>query len=106
MSGKAPRAMAIGCHPDDIEFMMAGTLFRLAEEGWEIHYMNVANGSCGTQEYNTEEIVAIRTEEARTAAAFLGADWYPPIVPDAEVTYAIPLLRKVAAAVRKAAFPA
>lgn len=102
MSQETRRAMAIGCHPDDIEFMMAGTLFQLAEEGWDIHYMNVANGSCGTQEYNTEEIVSIRTEEAKAAAAFLGAQLYPPIVPDAEVTYAIPLLRKVAAAVRMA----
>ena len=39
-------AFAIACHPDDIEFMMAGTLTRLKEDlGYEIHYMNIANGS-------------------------------------------------------------
>ena len=37
-------AMAIAAHPDDIEFMMSGTLMRLGKEGWELHYMNIANG--------------------------------------------------------------
>lgn len=41
-------AFAIGAHPDDIEFMMGGTLFLLKEAGFESHYMTVANGSCGT----------------------------------------------------------
>ena len=31
----APRALAVAAHPDDIEFMMAGTLLRLADAGWE-----------------------------------------------------------------------
>ena len=44
-------AIAIGAHPDDIEFMMAGTLLLLKKAGYEIHYMNVANGSCGSVQY-------------------------------------------------------
>jgi len=47
MSAK-PAAFAIGAHPDDIKFMMAGTLILLREAGWSLHYMNIANGSCGT----------------------------------------------------------
>ena len=42
-------AMAIAAHPDDIEFLMAGTLRLLAEAGWETHYLTVANGSCGSR---------------------------------------------------------
>ena len=42
------RAFAVAAHPDDIEFFMAGTLMRLGEAGYELHYMNVADGSCGT----------------------------------------------------------
>ena len=38
-------AFALAAHPDDIEFMMAGTLVLLGDAGYEIHYMNVANGS-------------------------------------------------------------
>ena len=30
------RILAFGCHPDDIEFMAAGTLALLAREGFEI----------------------------------------------------------------------
>ncbi len=102
MSKKEWTAMAIGCHPDDIEFMMSGTLFLLREQGVRLHYMNLANGSCGTQEYGTEEIIQIRGQEAQTAAAFLGAEYYPPIAPDLEVVYDIDLVRRTAAAIRKA----
>ena len=41
-------AIAIAAHPDDIEFYMAGTLLLLKRAGYEIHYMNVANGNCGS----------------------------------------------------------
>ena len=44
------RAFAIAAHPDDIEFVMAGTLILLKRAGYEIHYMNVANGCCGSKE--------------------------------------------------------
>ncbi|MDG2125455.1 MAG: PIG-L family deacetylase, partial [Verrucomicrobiales bacterium] len=40
--------MAIGAHPDDIEFMMAGTLLLLQKQGWEVHYMNLSSGNCGS----------------------------------------------------------
>ena len=32
---RAPSALAIAAHPDDIEFMMAGTLRLLHEAGWD-----------------------------------------------------------------------
>ena len=65
VSGPARVVFAVAAHPDDIEFMMAGTLFLLREAGYELHYMNIANGSCGTVTRSRDEIVAIRTEEAR-----------------------------------------
>ena len=43
---KTKHAFAIAAHPDDIEFQMAGTLILLQRAGYEIHYMNIANGSC------------------------------------------------------------
>ena len=42
------RAFAVAAHPDDIEFVMAGTLILLSRAGYEIHYMNIANGCCGS----------------------------------------------------------
>lgn len=94
--------LAIGCHPDDIEFMMGGTLLLLRDRGHTIHYLNVANGSCGTPERDREDIIRIRREEARTSAGRLGAVFYESLVDDLDVFYAQPLIRRVAAVVRDA----
>lgn len=94
-------ALAIGCHPDDVEFMMAGTLSLLQKKGWETHILTVANGSCGTAEYDTETIVAMRRQEAENAAKVMGATYHPGLAPDIEVVYSLPLLRKVTAVVRR-----
>ncbi|MDD3366866.1 MAG: PIG-L family deacetylase [Sphaerochaetaceae bacterium] len=96
-------ALAIGCHPDDIEFMMAGTLFLLKGQNISLHYLNIANGNCGTLEYNREEIEVIRRKEAQTAAAYLGATWYPSFTNDLEVVYDLDIVRKTAAVIRQVA---
>jgi len=94
-------AFAIAAHPDDIEFMMGGTLLLLGRAGHELHYMNIANGSCGTATHTKEEIICIRGEEARAAAEVLGAIHHPPFVDDIEIFYEKELLAKVAALVRE-----
>ena len=48
MKARPFTALAVAAHPDDIEFYMAGTLLLLKKAGCEIHYMTVANGSCGS----------------------------------------------------------
>ena len=101
MTGPTPIAFAIGAHPDDIEFMMAGTLMLLGEAGYELHYLNIANGSCGTATHSKEEIIATRTEEARAAARLLGARHHPPFVDDIDIFYENDLLAKVGAVVRE-----
>jgi len=97
------RVLAIAAHPDDIEFGMSGTLILLSKMGAEIHYMNIANGSCGTAEYDTEEIIKIRLEEAKNAAKQIGANFYPPIVNDFEIYYNRKLLTKLSSVVRDVA---
>jgi LmbE family N-acetylglucosaminyl deacetylase len=93
--------LAIGCHPDDIEFMMAGTLLLLKTAGCTLHYMNLADGRCGTTRYDVAEIVAIRRGEAQAAAGLLGAAYHESLVPDLEVFYLQPLIRKVTAVIRQ-----
>jgi len=95
--------LALGCHPDDIEFMMAGSLFLFKEKGLDVHYMNLANGNCGTLEYSREEIEVIRRKEAQNAAAFLGATWHHDLANDMEVLYDLDLVRKVTAVIRQVA---
>ena len=94
---------AMAAHPDDIEFGMAGTLFLLKRAGCDIHYMNVATGSGGSTKLDAPTISAIRTDEARSAARYLGAAFYPPLVPDLEVFYDRATLARLASAVRAAA---
>ena len=95
------RVFALACHPDDIEFMMAGTLFLLKEAGCELHYMNLANGSCGTTELRAEEIVRIRRGEAERAATVLGAVFHESLANDLEVFYTQDLIRRVTAVIRQ-----
>jgi N-acetylglucosamine malate deacetylase 1 len=94
------KVFAIGCHPDDIEFMMGGTLWLLKAAGCELHYMTIANGSCGTAELGIEEIVSIRAKESRQAAAMLNAVYHASLVNDLEVLYTLDLVRRVTAIIR------
>lgn len=94
--------LAIAAHPDDIEFVMAGTLLQLAARGWKVHYFNIANGCGGSMILNRAECAATRLLEAQKAASLIPAQFYPPICDDLEIFYNSELLRKVAAVVRKA----
>ena len=53
------RVFAVAAHPDDIEFFMSGTLMRLGEVGYELHYMNLADGCCGSTQHDAETIAEI-----------------------------------------------
>ncbi len=94
-------ALAVGAHPDDVEFMSAGTLALLKDAGYEPHILTVANGSCGTAEYTAEEIIRIRRGEATAAAEVMGGVYHPGLVNDIEIFYDEPTLRKVTAIVRE-----
>ena len=95
-------AIAIAAHPDDIEFVMAGTLLLLKQRGWEIHYFNLSTGNCGSVRYNDAQTRRWRLAEAKRAANVLGAHFHPPIADDLEIFYDIKLLRRVAAVIREA----
>jgi N-acetylglucosamine malate deacetylase 1 len=94
-------AIAIAAHPDDIEIWMAGTLLLLRKAGWNIHYMNISSGSLGSTVMTPAQTRAARRKEAKAAAKLLGATWHPPFCDDMEIIYANPLVRKVAAVVRR-----
>jgi LmbE family N-acetylglucosaminyl deacetylase len=95
-------ALAVAAHPDDIEFGMAGTLLLLKRAGCTLHYMIVANGSCGTAELPEEQIVAVRKEESKKAAEYLGAAYHTSLCSDIQIFYEDHLIRKLTAVVREA----
>jgi LmbE family N-acetylglucosaminyl deacetylase len=99
-SQQAPVAFAIGAHPDDIEFYMAGTLLLLKRAGWAIHYMTLASGNCGSVEQSAAVTRKARAAESRRAAQILGAEFHPSLVDDLEILYELATLRRLAAVVR------
>jgi len=68
------RALAIGAHPDDIEFGCGATLARWAAAGTEIHLLVLTDGSKGSWDEGDDlaALVARREAEAREAARVLG----------------------------------
>jgi LmbE family N-acetylglucosaminyl deacetylase len=69
------RALAVGAHPDDIEFGAGATLARWAEAGCEVSLLVCTDGSKGTWNPDADipALVATRQAEARAAAGALGA---------------------------------
>ena len=68
------RALAIGAHPDDIEFGCGATLAKWAKDGCEIFHLVCTDGSKGSWDPATDTalLVARRQAEQRAAAKVLG----------------------------------
>lgn len=97
-----PSALAIAAHPDDIEFVMAGTLLLLKEAGWQIHYLNLTDGNMGSTVMNATQTARTRHKEAQASAKLMGAKWYASFCPDLGVFYTEKNLRRLCAVVRQA----
>lgn len=68
-------ALAIGAHPDDIEFQCGATLAKWAAAGAVIHHLVLTDGSKGTWDASEDPaaLVAVREAEQRAAAKALGS---------------------------------
>jgi LmbE family N-acetylglucosaminyl deacetylase len=68
------RALAVGAHPDDIEFGCGATLAKWAAQGCEIHHLVCTDGSKGSWDHAQDptELVAIRQREQQAASRALG----------------------------------
>ncbi len=97
-----PSALAIAAHPDDIEFVMAGTLLQLKAAGWDLHYLNVSTGNMGSTVMSASETARVRRREGQAAAKVLGAKWYAPFCDDLLVFYNEENIRRLTAIVRTA----
>ena len=80
---------------------MAGTLFLLKQAGYEIHYMTVASGNCGSAERNAPATRRIRRKESQRAAEILCARYHPSLTDDLEIFYDLKTLRRLAAVIRE-----
>ncbi|GAA5508551.1 PIG-L family deacetylase [Novipirellula caenicola] len=88
-------ALALMAHPDDAEITCAGTLIRLAEQGWETHIATLTGGDCGALTGDAAEVARIRITEGTEAAKLAGATFHCLNEPDGRVVYDRNALQKV-----------
>ncbi len=67
-------AMVVVAHPDDAEFMVAGTVARWAQAGSEVTYVIITKGDKGSEDptMTPSRLTSIREAEQRAAGALLG----------------------------------
>ena len=70
------KVLAIGAHPDDVEFCAAGTLSLLRKKGYEVALATMTPGNYGSQTLTAREIGDTRRREAAQAASLIGARYY------------------------------
>src|SRR3546814_14974789 len=68
-------ALAIGAHPDDVEFGAGATLAKWSADGCVVHHLICTDGSKGSWDPDADiaELVVTRQGEQRAAAGALGA---------------------------------
>jgi LmbE family N-acetylglucosaminyl deacetylase len=97
-------ALAIGAHPDDVEFGCGATLAKWAAAGCAIHHLVCTDGAKGTWDpkADTAELVARRRVEQREASRRLGGRGAVTFLswPDGELEAGIPQRSEVAHAIR------
>ena len=97
--------LAIGAHPDDIEFGCGGTLAKWAASGAIIHHLVLTDGSKGTWDVDadTAQLIERRQHEQRRAAQRLGATGEVRFLGavDGELVHGSSMVDSVALAIRQ-----
>ncbi len=94
-------ALALLAHPDDAEILCVGTMIRLRKLGWKIHIATASMGDCGTTTLSARDISAHRRQEARAAAAGIGAGYHCLEEHDGRIVYDGPTIEKTIALFRR-----
>lgn len=94
-------ALAVGAHPDDVEFMMSGTLELLRRVGAEVHVWSMTDGCLGSLEEG-RGAAAVRIAEASASSDLAQATFHPPIASDMGLSLDRGTLARAAAVIRKA----
>ncbi len=93
--------LALFAHPDDAEFVCAGTLAHLANRGAKIHIATMTAGDCGSTILPAAKISRIRCTEAAKAADLISAEYTCLGEKDLAIFYDRRTLRNVMELVRR-----
>jgi LmbE family N-acetylglucosaminyl deacetylase len=82
-------ALAIGAHPDDIEFGCGATLAKWAAKGCRVHHVVLTDGSKGTWDPSADlsRLVKDRADECRAAARIIDGHRPDPTTPEDRLTF-------------------
>jgi LmbE family N-acetylglucosaminyl deacetylase len=95
------RILCLHAHPDDAEFLAAGTLALLAQRGHTVLIASMTAGDCGSDTHRPEQISEIRRNEAARAAAHIGAEYHCLRFHDLAIFVEDQARRRVTAALRR-----
>lgn len=98
------RALVIAAHPDDIEFVCAGTVAKWVRAGSKVRYVVATSGDAGTHErgITRQELAQIREAEQRAAALVVGVEEVVFLrYPDGEVVPSLDLRRDLVREIRR-----
>lgn len=97
------RVLAIGAHPDDVDFTAGGTVSRLVAGGNSVAYCLITNGQAGGSEPGTSRLdqAKRRKEEQHLAAKVLGvSESFHLGLPDGAITADLNLRRMLTDVIR------
>jgi len=103
-SDRRPRVMVIFAHPDDAEFLCAGTVARFTQSGYRAQYVLATSGDKGSNDPNAtpEQLIATREAEQQAAAKALGVEEVTFLRHmDGEVEVNIPFRREIVQVIRR-----
>ena len=98
------RALIIAAHPDDIEFVLAGTVAKWVKAGSEVRYVVATSGDAGTHQrgITREELARTREAEQRAAARVVGVQKVVFLgYPDGAVEPTLELRRDIVREIRR-----
>ncbi|MGI8665115.1 MAG: PIG-L deacetylase family protein [Jatrophihabitans sp.] len=99
------RVLCVLAHPDDVDFAAAGTVAGLTDQGSEVSYCLVTDGTLGGYDpaVSRAEMASIRRAEQRAAAAIVGVSQLSFLgEADGSVQAGIELRRAITAVIRRA----
>ena len=94
-AARAVTVLALFAHPDDAEFLCAGTLALLADQGAAISIVTMTAGDCGSTSLPPAKISQVRRREAQRAAAMIGARYTALGEKDLSIFYDRPTVERV-----------
>ena len=93
--------MAVGAHPDDCEFKLAGTAARWAAAGHTVRFVSCTNGQSGHHAIGGVELVRRRAGEALAAARVVGVEGQVLPNPDGYLEPTLAVRRMITALIRE-----